>query len=76
MKYGLATVLLFVSLGTASADTLGATAQSAISAYRRQHGLSAVTIDSALMQVASQQAHAMARAGVLSHSVGGSFQSE
>jgi uncharacterized protein YkwD len=62
-------------LSHASADTLGATAQSAISAYRRQHGLSAVSIDSGLMHLARQQAHAMARAGVLSHSVGGSFQS-
>jgi uncharacterized protein YkwD len=75
MKFRLAFVFVLVSLGTASADTLSAAAQSAISTYRRQHGLSAVTIDSGLMQVARHQAHAMARAGVLSHSVGGSFQS-
>ena len=75
MKHGLAIVLLFACVVSASADTLGTSAQSAISAYRRQHGLSAVTIDGGLMQLARQQAHAMARAGVLSHSVGGSFQS-
>src|SRR5215510_3649861 len=75
MKYGLAVVLLFVSVATASADSLGASAAGAISAYRRQHGLSGVTVSSSLTAIASQQAHAMARAGVLSHSVGGSFQS-
>jgi len=75
MKIRLAFILLLVSLGNASADSLGAAAQGAISAYRRQHGLSAVTVDGGLMQVARHQAHAMARAGVLSHSVGGSFAS-
>src|SRR5262245_65795643 len=75
MKYGLAVVLLFVSVATASADSLGASAAGAISAYRRQHGLSGVTVSSSLTSLASQQAHAMARAGVLSHSVGGSLQS-
>jgi Cysteine-rich secretory protein family len=75
MKYVLAIGLLFVSLGHAAADTLGASAASAISAYRRQHGLSGVSVDPGLTAIASQQAHAMARAGVLSHSVSGSFQS-
>jgi uncharacterized protein YkwD len=75
MRVRLAFVLLLLSVATASADSLSAAAQGAISAYRRQHGLSAVTVDGGLMQVARQQAHAMARAGVLSHSVGGSFAS-
>jgi uncharacterized protein YkwD len=75
MKHGLAIVILFVCQGSAFADTLSTTAESAISAYRRQHGLPAVKVDTGLMQLARQQAHAMARAGVLSHSVGGSFQS-
>jgi uncharacterized protein YkwD len=75
MKVRLAFILLLACVGTACADSLAATAQSEISAYRRQHGLSAVTIDSSLMQVASHQAHAMARAGVLSHTIGGSFAS-
>jgi uncharacterized protein YkwD len=73
MKLRLAFFLLLASVGSACADSLAATAQTMISAYRRQHGLSAVTIDSSLMQVAGYQAHAMARAGVLSHTVGGSF---
>jgi hypothetical protein len=75
MKYGLAIVLLFLGVGIAAADSLGASAASAISAYRRQHGLSGVTVSGSLTHIASQQAHAMARAGVLSHTVGGSFQS-
>jgi uncharacterized protein YkwD len=75
MKLPLAFILVLASVGTACADSLAATAQGMISAYRRQHGLSAVTIDSSLMQVASHQAHAMASAGALSHTVGGSFAS-
>jgi len=74
-KQTLATVLLFVSLGHASADPLSATAEGAISAYRREHGLPAVKIDAKLMQLAREQAQSMARAGVLDHNVGGSFQS-
>ena len=75
MRYALAFLLLFVSVGSASADSIGGGAAGAISAYRRQHGLSGVTVDPGLTAIASQQAHAMARAGVLSHSVGGSFAS-
>jgi uncharacterized protein YkwD len=74
MKHGLAIILLLVCQGSAFADTLSTTAESAISAYRRQHGLPAVRVDAGLMQLARQQAHAMARAGVLDHNVGGSFQ--
>ena len=64
-------LLLFASFSSASAET----PEAAVSAYRRQHGLSAVTIDAALMQVARHQANAMAHAGELSHTVGGSFAS-
>lgn len=46
-------------------------AASLISDYRRGKGLSAVTIDPALMAVAEKQARAMAAADDLSHSVGG-----
>lgn len=74
MKYGLAFVLLLASLGSAAAE-MGGSAAGAISAYRRQHGLSGVTVSGTLTSLASQQAHAMARANTLSHSVGGSFQS-
>ena len=75
MKQGLAFIVLLLCLGQASAETLTALAEGAISAYRRQHGLPAVKVDAKLMQLASQQAHAMARAGVLDHNIGGSFQS-
>src|SRR5258708_39028325 len=47
----------------------------AISHYRQQPGLAAVTADSRLMALAAEQAHAMARAGVLDHSVSRPFGS-
>lgn len=75
MKHGLAVILLLGSLNAASAQSLSATAAGEISAFRRQHGLSGVSVDSGLTVAASHQAHAMARAGVLSHTIGGSFQS-
>jgi uncharacterized protein YkwD len=46
---------------------------SAISAYRRAHGLSAVRADAALDRIARQQAAAMARAETISHDVNGNF---
>jgi uncharacterized protein YkwD len=46
---------------------------SAISAYRRAHGLSAVRADAALDRIARQQAAAMARAETISHDVSGNF---
>ncbi|THD60060.1 MAG: CAP domain-containing protein [Bradyrhizobium sp.] len=48
---------------------------SAISAYRRAHGLSAVKLDSRLNEVALKQARAMAATGTVSHSAAGSFPS-
>jgi uncharacterized protein YkwD len=71
----LATVMALGSLASASASDLGASAQGAISSYRKQHGLAGVTVDPALMQLARQQAGAMARANTMSHSIGGSFAS-
>ena len=47
----------------------------AISKLRTAQGLSAVTTDPALVRLARQQADAMARAAIMSHDVGGSFQS-
>jgi uncharacterized protein YkwD len=44
-----------------------------ISAYRRAHGLTAVTLDGRLNAVAMQQAKAMASSGKVSHSVAGEF---
>jgi uncharacterized protein YkwD len=46
---------------------------SAISAYRRAHGLPAVRLDSRLNAVALKQARAMASTGTVSHSAGGNF---
>jgi uncharacterized protein YkwD len=46
---------------------------SAVSAYRRAHGLPAVKPDSRLAAVALTQARAMASSGTISHSAGGNF---
>jgi uncharacterized protein YkwD len=48
---------------------------STISQYRRAHGLSAVSTDAQLTGIADRQAHAMARSGVMDHSVAGPFAS-
>ncbi|MCX4195579.1 hypothetical protein OMR07_08245 [Methylobacterium organophilum] len=58
---------------TAVLDEVAAAA--AISAYRVQHGLSPVVVDSALVKAAAFQAGNNARHGQLSHDVGGSFTS-
>jgi len=50
-------------------------AAAAISRYRAQHGLGPVTIDASLIRAASLQAESNARAGRLSHELGGSFES-
>ncbi|KAB1079664.1 CAP domain-containing protein [Methylobacterium soli] len=47
----------------------------AISAYRVQHGLSPVVVDRGLVKAAAYQAGTNARAGRLSHEIGGSFTS-
>ena len=49
-------------------------AQSMISGYRRNNGLSAVTLDPELMRLASEQASAMAASGKLDHEVAHPFQ--
>ena len=67
-------ILLAVTItGPVGAQAQGAA--QAISHYRHQHGLGAVTADSRLMALAAEQAHAMARAGVLDHSVSRPFGS-
>ena len=60
------------SLGFAATAAAGDYA-SAISAYRRAHGLSAVRSDGRLGAVALKQAQAMASTGTVSHSAGGNF---
>ena len=47
--------------------------QARISAYRRAHDLSPVTIDPALMALAQSQANAMAQANHLSHEIAGNL---
>jgi uncharacterized protein YkwD len=64
-----------LTVSHAHATDVGAMAQAAISSYRKQHGLSAVSVDGRLMQLAREHAGAMARAGVLDHNVGGAFTS-
>jgi uncharacterized protein YkwD len=68
--------LAVVTLGYCLSFTVPALAADyagAVSAYRRAHGLSAVTLDSRLDAVARRQAQAMAASGTVSHSVGGIF---
>jgi uncharacterized protein YkwD len=50
-----------------------AAAASMLSGYRRNNGLTVVTLDPELMRLAEQQSQAMAARNRLSHSVGGSF---
>ena len=69
-----AIVLAASAAGPAWAEGLTATAQAAITQYRAEHGLPPVTPDPKLMQLAAEQANAMARAGVLDHSVARPFQ--
>src|SRR5262245_56282608 len=68
-------LLALVMPAQASASDISASAQGAISGYRKQHGLGGVSVDPALMRLARQQAAAMARSGSLDHNVGGSFAS-
>ncbi|HET9904907.1 MAG TPA: CAP domain-containing protein [Xanthobacteraceae bacterium] len=50
-------------------------AQSMISGYRRNNGLSAVVLEPHLMRMAEEQARAMAAANKLDHSIPADFQS-
>ena len=59
--------------GRASAEVDTGAAVAALNRYRSSLGLSKVAADSVLMKAARQQAIAMARAGVLSHDINGSF---
>jgi uncharacterized protein YkwD len=74
MQSRISLYLLALSLGLIfTAPAMAADYASAISAYRRAHGLSAVRSDSRLSAVALKQARAMASSGTVSHSVGGNF---
>jgi uncharacterized protein YkwD len=61
------------SMATADAKVDAAAAASMISGYRRNNGLSAVTVDPKLMRMAEEQARAMARRNKLDHNVLRSF---
>ncbi len=61
---GVTAVLILLATNLAFADP-----QSEVSAYRRSHGLSPVTVDAKLTALASRQANAMAARGVMDHSV-------
>lgn len=73
-KFAALVLLALAAAGPACAGDLSATAQAAISRYRAEHGLPPVTPDPKLMRLAAEQANAMARAGVMDHSVDRPFQ--
>jgi hypothetical protein len=70
----LAIIGIVAMCGGAHAEGLTAAAQAAISRYRADHGLPAVTPDARLMALAGEQARAMAKAGVLEHNVDRPFE--
>ena len=61
------------SLAKPGAELDAAAAQSMISGYRQNNGLSAVTLDPQLMKLADQQAHLMAARDKLDHNLGKPF---
>jgi uncharacterized protein YkwD len=61
------------SLAKPGAELDASAAQSMISGYRQNNGLTAVTLDPQLMRLADQQAHAMAARDKLDHSVSRPF---
>src|SRR5215831_12047479 len=69
-----AMLLAVLSIGAAAPAHAEDMAQM-ISQYRREHGLAAVKTDPQLTAIAERQAKAMAAAGIMDHSVGGSFAS-
>jgi uncharacterized protein YkwD len=71
MKRVLLGVVVVVTSTLAHADDMAET----ISRYRREHGLSTVKTDPQLTAIAERQAKAMAAAGIMDHSVAGSFAS-
>ena len=74
MQFRIKLFLLALALSLSFAVTATAADYAgAISAYRRAHGLPAVSSDSRLGAVALKQAQAMAATGTVSHSAGGNF---
>lgn len=62
------------SLAGPNLEVDAAAAASMISGYRHNNGLGAVQIDPALMQMAQEQARAMANTNKLGHDVNGNFK--
>ena len=60
------------SMAASGAQVDAGAAASMISGYRKNNGLGAVTIDPALMKIASEHAYAMASRDRLDHDLGGS----
>ena len=60
---------------TGAATVSAAAAAAAISAYRKGRGQSVVTVAATLPAIALRHSQAMARAGKMSHSLGGNFSS-
>jgi uncharacterized protein YkwD len=63
------------SLARAEAEVNPVVAASMISGYRRNNGLSEVTVDPALTRMAQEQARLMASRDKMDHAVGGDFAS-
>ncbi len=74
MRKLLVIICVVAAASAARAEGLAAAAQAAISHYRAEHGLPAVTPDARLMALAAEQARAMAKAGVLEHNVDRPFE--
>jgi uncharacterized protein YkwD len=66
-------IWLALALATASPSARAEDVASMISQYRHAHGLSVVKTDPQLTAFAERQAQAMAKRGVLDHSVAGPF---
>ena len=74
MRKLLVIICIVAAASTARAEGITAAAQAAISRYRAEHGLPAVTPDARLMALAAEQARAMAKAGELEHNVDRPFE--
>jgi uncharacterized protein YkwD len=68
-------ILLAAALAISAAVPALADDAGAISAFRRAHHMSAVSLDGRLNAFALAQARAMSSSGTVSHDVGGSFSS-
>ena len=68
-------LLIAALLCSTCASVVAADVSGPINSFRRANGLPAVKADAALTALAQRHASAMARAGTISHDLGGSFSS-